>query len=408
MALFSFRHSVKTFSPKCETKGRVAKAGQTAAHLRYITRPSAARKVLRARFGRDTDQQHASSAEQNALKRKGRACERFIIALPVETTPEQRAELASAFAEVLTQGRASYILAIHDKAGNDVKNPHFHLVAFDIHEKTGTRGRPRSVLGMARKNAVERWAKCWASIHNQKMHEWGFGPECAISPLSFKKQGIDRIPQIHEGPTGRSIIKRKKYPTGKPEWERIDAGRTRAEANRLIREINTLREESKDDPHNRLGSSDRGNPAESGSRCPPFRKDSWGAVPGSYGDRGPVENACQNQHGAAADQQPPWNAGTRSEIKYSSLGSSTKQGDKRPSHTSSNWPDRPPVRRPHIRRLFLELIFLRDTLRVRLANLSSHRTASLQHQTKQHSPQNLTQEKAKTRVRKKARHIETR
>lgn len=101
MALFSFRHSTKTFSAKREGAAREAKPGQMAAHLRYITRPKAARVILRRRV-ETTDRHTAKTAEDRAEKRKGRVAERFIIALPVEVTHAQREALANAFAEKLT------------------------------------------------------------------------------------------------------------------------------------------------------------------------------------------------------------------------------------------------------------------------------------------------------------------
>ena len=211
MALFSFRHSVKTFSEKRTDESRAAKVGQTAAHLRYITRPQAARTVLRQRLKGSTDAATAQEVEEAAQRRKGRACERFIVALPVEATPEQREALVRAFAEKLTGGVAGYIAAIHDKQGNDQSNPHFHLVAFDVMIKSGGRGRPKSTLGMARKHAVEITAKMWAEAHNALMKEWGFGPASMISHLSLKDRGIDRIPTIHEGPAARAMAE---APTG--------------------------------------------------------------------------------------------------------------------------------------------------------------------------------------------------
>ena len=152
MALFSFRHSVKTFSDKRTVEGRSAQRGQTAAHLRYITRPKAAREVLRERMTKPSYAAAAQEAEDAAQKRKGRVCERFIIALPIEATYEQRASLAKAFAEKLTGGVAGYVAAIHDQHGNDRSNPHFHLVAFDVMIKSGGRGRPKSTLGMQKRH----------------------------------------------------------------------------------------------------------------------------------------------------------------------------------------------------------------------------------------------------------------
>ena len=104
MALFSFRHSVKTFSDKRSAEARAAKHGQTAAHLKYITRPQAARIIIRTRLAHPTDALVAVAAEREAETRKGRVCERFILALPVEATAEQREALVKAFGEVLTKG----------------------------------------------------------------------------------------------------------------------------------------------------------------------------------------------------------------------------------------------------------------------------------------------------------------
>ncbi len=94
-------------------------------------------------------------AEDVAQKRKGRVCECFIVALPVEVSGEQREALTRAFAERLTGGVAGYVVAIHDQQGNDQNNPHFHLVAFDVMIKSGGRGRPKSTLGMARRGALD-------------------------------------------------------------------------------------------------------------------------------------------------------------------------------------------------------------------------------------------------------------
>jgi len=242
MALFSFRHSTKTFSLKREVVIREAKSGQTAAHLRYITRPKAARVVLRQRV-EVTDGQTARTAEATAKKRKGRVAERFIIALPVEATAAQREALANAFAEKLTDGKAGFIVAVHDKAGNDKANPHMHLVAFDTFEKGGGRGRPRSVIGMARKGAVERTAAMWAGIHNDMMRAWGYTEASRISHLSNEARGGDRIPTIHEGPTARKMAREGKKPKSKTEWRKIDGGHSRQEANRLIHEINNLKDQ---------------------------------------------------------------------------------------------------------------------------------------------------------------------
>lgn len=115
MALFSFKHSVKTFSKKAVKQSRVAEHGQTLSHIRYITRDSAARNVLIERLPAEGFNATSRCVEQAAEKSGGRVCERFTIALPLEASREQRTALIAAFAEHITKGKAGYIAAIHDK-----------------------------------------------------------------------------------------------------------------------------------------------------------------------------------------------------------------------------------------------------------------------------------------------------
>lgn len=363
MALFSLRHSVKTFSAKREGVSREAKLGQTEAHLRYITRPKAARVVLRDRV-EATDAQTAKIAEDAALKRKGRVAERFIVALPVEATTEQRDKLASAFAHRLTEGKAGYILAIHDKSGNDKDNPHMHLVAFDVFEKTGGRGRPRSVIGMARKGAVERTAAMWAGIHNEMMRTWGYTEASMISHLSNEARGIQRIPTIHEGPTARKMASDGKKPKSKTEWRKIDRGHSRYEANRLIREINTLKEQEANARRtHRLGSHDEGDKPASQAISPKQRAHAWRGSGSAPKSKEPSRDTFRVS-------KEPKRATCAPFIQEQGT---TRRTDKRPPWQrvfASHMASCPPVisrrRSRRVRRLWLELVMLRETLRAHL------------------------------------------
>lgn len=263
MALFSFSHTVKSFSQKTELNARDAKVGQTASHLRYITRQNATSIVVRERVCSSANTEVTKAAEDAAQRKKGRVCERFRVALPIEAEPAQREALVRAFGEALTEGLAGYIAAVHDKRGNDILNPHFHMVAFDHYQKSGGRGRPRSTLGMARKGAIERTAKLWADTHNELMKSWGFGPDSMIDHRSYKERGIDRIPQIHEGPGARAMAAKGLRSEPKQEWQNVDGGHTRAEANEIIREINAIKEAAYDKaPTDRLGGRDDRGPDE--------------------------------------------------------------------------------------------------------------------------------------------------
>lgn len=359
MALFSFRHSVKTFSGKRSAEARAAQHGQTAAHLKYITRPQAARIIIRARLAHPTDALVAVAAEREAETRKGRVCERFILALPVEATAEQREALVKAFGEAITQGVAGYVAAIHDQRGNDTMNPHAHIAAFDVQVKGGGRGRPRSTIGMARKNAIEETAALWAGIHNRMMTAWGYGAESQISHLSFAARGIDRLPEIHEGAASRVMFSQGETPTTKLDWHHIDSGHTRAEANVVIREINSLKQEAHHDqaePTHRLGNHDEGDRSERPNR----REDDRAGGGSPIGNAGPLA--------------PPW-AAVVADGSDDEGGKGAASAPAPPpflSTTASTTP-LPPFaadRGVHgwrgIRRVYRELVMLRDTLRARL------------------------------------------
>lgn len=376
MALFSFRHSVRTFSDKRSAEARAAKRGQTAAHLKYITRPQAARVVLRERLALPSDAQAADAAEQEAEIRRGRVCERFILALPVEASPEQRTALVRAFAEALTKGVAGYVAAIHDQQGNDIKNPHAHIAAFDVQVKGGGRGRPRSTLGMARKNAVEETAALWAAIHNRMMAEWGYGADSQISHLSFAARGIDRLPEIHEGAASRQMFAQGALPATKTDWLHVDGGHTRAAANALIREINSLKEEAEHDeadPTHGLGSGDEIHRGEREDCCQNGR-----ARSGRAGrDSGPAS--------------PPWAAlvAVGSNVQGDG-GEDTSPVAVAPpflDSTSNASASPPAIAADHrrlsawgrVRRVYRELVMLRDTLRARFLRSHEPKNSSPRH-----------------------------
>lgn len=368
MALFSFRHSVKTYSDRRLAENRVAKSGQTAAHLRYITRQAAARSLVRARLSAESVSEIGRNAEENARKRRGRVCERFIVALPLEASEAERERLVVAFAEGLTQGQAGYVAAIHDRQGNDQDNPHFHLVAFDTFRKSAGRGRPASVLGMARKGAIERVADLWADLHNQMMREWGYGQELMITSRSFADQGIERIPTIHEGPGSRSMSALGRRLERKEKWRSVDAGRTRAEANHLINQINKMREDT-NEKRDRLGRTDDQNGAGSNQCLNAEREGGGGGGEGIGGTAPPFARTSRFSEAPTGTFRPAFRRRGNSQQTFP--GRSDQKG-------FEPWVGRGhcgvgSTRMRGIRRIYLELIMLRDTLRARAMKIRKER-----------------------------------
>ena len=361
MALFSFRHTVKTFSEKRTDEARVARVGQTAAHLRYICRPQAARVVLRERLSGGSNSTAARAAEEEAQRRKGRVCERFVVALPVEASQEQREVLARAYADRLSHRVAGYVVAIHDHHENDLRTPHAHFVFFDVQQKTGGRGRPKSTLGLARRHAIQKSAKLWADLHNEMMKSWGYGPETEISHLSYADRGIEQIPTIHEGAGARALSKKKKR--SKPKWQHIDEGHSRAEANEIIREINMLKEQ-KNERADQLGGNYEGDRAKRQRSLSQQREHGWGDGQATGSDRPPFFLDRGNEVGASKPERAsnPMRAMEREGLPDRPGRQPPFLADVRHEFA------RLLRRRGGIRRVFHELILLRGTLKARRQN----------------------------------------
>ena len=201
----------------------------------------------------------------------------------------------------------------------------------------------------------------------------GFRQDSMISHLSFSDRGVDQIPQIHEGPAARSIAARGNAVQSKTEWRHVDAGHSRADANQIIKEINQLRRKASHDI--RLGSRNEGGPVQGNSSSPPWRKD---AGRGGRGIDGPSivgqapERYSQDDQ---RDRSPPWVAGSRVAGHSSAAGEQPRKSTTPPLCAPMERRSRAVRRRRSIRRVFLELIFLRDTLRARLATLGGRRHA---------------------------------
>lgn len=215
------------------------KPNTAAAHIRYITRKKAVSKVMSGRMpDRPGPAQSWINREEIEDRKNARIADRIMVAFPKELHHEQRAELARDFAEKLTEGRASWMAAIHDK-GKDVDNPHCHILVRDRDVETGKR-----VIMMSEKNSAHKVRDLWEKTAN--LHLERAGIEERIDRRSLKEQGIEREPQIHEGVKSKALQEKGEKPLSrtrekggrKVKYRKIDRGKTRGERNEQIKEIN--------------------------------------------------------------------------------------------------------------------------------------------------------------------------
>ena len=156
----------------------------------------------------------------------------FDIALQNEFTQEENMALARQFLQDEFVSRGMIVdYAIHEKdaSENGIENPHFHVMCpirpLNPDGSWGAKQRREYILdehgnripngkGDYEFNAVpttdwgsperlEAWRKAWADCCNAKFEEKHL--DVRIDHRSYKRQGIEQIPTVHEGPAVRQM-----------------------------------------------------------------------------------------------------------------------------------------------------------------------------------------------------------
>ena len=238
MAIYSLHHQPigKTTQARPHT---------SAAHVRYITRTSAASHIEAGRMPEQPGKAQAFMVEAEDRDRKNaRVADKILLALPRELNAAQRVELVRGYAEEVTQGRASWLAAFHDK-GKDAHNPHAHLLIRDRDAATGKR-----VAELSEKGSTERLRSLWEQHANRALTR--AGREERIDRRTLEAQGISREPTVHEGPRAQQMERRgarpesrlrrfrnrpgSRLPHRQVDYRNLDQGRSRPAYNREIRE----------------------------------------------------------------------------------------------------------------------------------------------------------------------------
>lgn len=164
-------------------------------------------------------------------KKNAQLWREFEVALPQEFTREEQIETVRDFVKQLTDRGMCVDWSLHDKGDG---NPHAHIMAtvrsikedgnwapksrkVDILDENGQRifqktdkyGRKQyksykeTYNDWGMKERVEEWRAAWADCCNARLKE-----EDRIDHRSYKRQGIDKIPTIHEGYIAREIAAR--------------------------------------------------------------------------------------------------------------------------------------------------------------------------------------------------------
>jgi hypothetical protein len=195
MAIFSLNHSFigRTTDPK----------GSASLFVRYMARSEACTELVGQRLPLDRGElMRWLDGQEGRDRRNARVIDKVVVALPIELTHEENAELLQRFGERMTQGRASWAAAIHD-GPKDTDNPHAHILFRDRDPETGKR-----VMLTTEKGSTQRFRDVWEEEVNHALERAGI--EERVDKRSLKDQGIEREPQIHVG-AGSKRLYEKEY-----------------------------------------------------------------------------------------------------------------------------------------------------------------------------------------------------
>ena len=143
-----------------------------------------------------------NAAEAAENRKNSQTAREYEIALPNKLTQEQKVELCQKIGSLFVKDGMIADMAMHDKTGNC--HVHMMLTTREV-DRDGLTKKNRD--WNARSYLADKRKKI-ANAINAALEKAGIDER--VTDESFEKQGIDRVPTIHEGYAAREIEKRGK------------------------------------------------------------------------------------------------------------------------------------------------------------------------------------------------------
>ncbi|MAU40172.1 MAG: hypothetical protein CMF31_00955 [Kordiimonas sp.] len=150
-----------------------------------------------------------NAAEASETRKNSRVAREVILALPHELSDKARAELSRDMGLYLIERyRVAVDVAIHSPCegdGHDPRNHHAHLL-FTTREvtKDGLGAKTRILDDkVSGPQEIEIIREVWETLANDALERAGF-PDAKIDRRTLEAQGLDRIPQTHEGKASKN------------------------------------------------------------------------------------------------------------------------------------------------------------------------------------------------------------
>lgn len=155
-----------------------------------------------------------NAAEATEKRSNSQVAREINVALPVELSrQEQRALLQEYVQKLFVNDGMVADVAIHL---GDPGNPHAHIMLTT--RMMGPDGFTFKNREWNDRDRLQEWRENWANFVNYELRKKGFSDQ-QIDHRTLEAQGIDRMPQIHEGPNVREMEKKGKG-TERGDWNR--------------------------------------------------------------------------------------------------------------------------------------------------------------------------------------------
>jgi ATP-dependent exoDNAse (exonuclease V) alpha subunit len=149
------------------------------------------------------DRQRLWNAVEASEKRKdAQLCREVNIALPRELNEREQRDLVTEYVQdqFVSKGMIADVAIHRDRK----ENPHVHIMLtmrkIDRSSETGFGKKERA---WNERERIEEWRREWAAYANRHLELSGYTKR--IDHRSLKDQGIDRLPELHEGPAVRAM-----------------------------------------------------------------------------------------------------------------------------------------------------------------------------------------------------------
>jgi hypothetical protein len=153
------------------------------------------------------------NAAETAEKRKdGIVGREYVVAIPAELDPENRKKLAVTFANHLVSkyGIAANVAVHEPSRKGDSRNFHAHIMTSTRELTPEGFGKKTRILDCkaTSKTEIEALRAVWAEMANQALEK--AKSERRIDPRSFAERGLERLPEVHMGPTATALERKGK------------------------------------------------------------------------------------------------------------------------------------------------------------------------------------------------------